>query len=68
MRKINHNFMSSEPDNQPIRQLSEQQKILAPVEPQYSAAVEPVRCYWNTTVILAELKCDMSSYLFRRKF
>lgn len=61
MKKTNHGFMSSEPDNQPIRHLSEQLSILAPVEPATPVApleprdtapeapVEPVNCYWNTS-------------------
>lgn len=83
VKKINHSFMSSEPDNQPIRHRSEQLNILAPMEQQHlwhhwtqrntapvesETPVEPVNCYWNTTVILAELKFLMSSYLFMRKF
>lgn len=66
LKKINHSFRSSKPENEPIRHLSEQLTLLATVEPE--TPVEPVSRSWNTTVILAELRHDMSSYWFRRQF
>lgn len=66
MRRINHNFMIIEPDNRPIRHLSEQLNILAAVAPPHTApvaAVDPV----NTAVILAELKCDYELLFVQEK-
>lgn len=65
LKKINHSFISGEPENEPIGHPSEQLTLLTPVEP--GTPVEPVSRFWNTTVILAELRHDMSSYRFRRQ-
>lgn len=67
IKKTNHSFTSCEPDNQPIRHLSEQPISWRQRTQPNTALVEPVNRPWNTTVILAELKCVMSSYLFKKK-